>query len=94
MKKQIVLMAVAAIVSINAANAQPPGGFQRRTVEERVKTVHEKVDSAFKLDAAKMVLVDSVFDTIGSPSALIETDFDISFFAACNLFVSGSESFS
>jgi len=59
MKKQIVLMAIAAVVSISAANAQ--GGFQRRTVEERVKSVHEKLDSAFKLDAAKMTQVDSIF---------------------------------
>lgn len=59
MKKQIVLMAIAAVVSITAANAQ--GGFQRRTVEERVKAVHEKMDSAFKLDAAKLTQVDAIF---------------------------------
>jgi len=59
MKKQIVLMAIAAVVSISAANAQ--GGFQRRTVEERVKSVHEKMDSAFKLDAVKLAQVDSIF---------------------------------
>ena len=59
MKKQIVLMAIAALVSVSAANAQ--GGFQRRTVEERVKSVHEKLDSAFKLDAAKMTQVDEIF---------------------------------
>lgn len=40
------------------ANAQ--GGF-RRTVEERVKSVHEKMDSAFKLDSEKQAKVDSVF---------------------------------
>src|SRR5438128_67045 len=59
MKKQFVLMSVAALFSITAANAQ--GGFQRRTVDRRVKSVHEKLDSAFKLDAAKMVQVDSIF---------------------------------
>ncbi len=59
MKKQFVLMAIAACVSFTAVNAQ--GGFQRRTVEERVKSVHEKLDSAFKLNAAKMVQVDSIF---------------------------------
>lgn len=36
-------------------------GFQRRTVEERVKAVHEKIDSAFKPDAAKLTQADSVF---------------------------------
>ena len=42
-----------------AANAQ--GGFQRRTVEERVQMVHQKLDSAFKLDASKLTDADSVF---------------------------------
>jgi len=59
MKKQFVLMAVAALFSFTAANAQ--GGFQRRTIEERMKTIHEKLDSAFKLEAPKMALVDSAF---------------------------------
>jgi hypothetical protein len=60
MKKQIVLVAIAAILGVTAASAQP-GGFQRRTVEERVAGVHQKLDSAFKLDAAKMTQVDTVF---------------------------------
>lgn len=50
----LILMIAGAIV----ANAQ--GGF-RRTVEERVKSVHEKMDSAFKLDSEKQVKVDSAF---------------------------------
>ncbi len=45
---------------IMVANAQPGQG-QQRTVEERVKAVHVKIDSAFKLEAAKMANVDSVF---------------------------------
>ncbi len=36
-------------------------GGQRRTVEERVKAVHEKIETAFKLDAEKMVKLDSTF---------------------------------
>ena len=40
-------------------NAQ--GGFQRRTVEERVATAHQKLDSAFKLDQTKLSQADSVF---------------------------------
>ncbi len=39
------------------------GGFQRASVEERVKTVHNKIDSAFKLDADKLKKVDDVFTT-------------------------------
>lgn len=42
-----------------AANAQ--GGFQRRTVEERVQIIQQKLDSAFKLDKAKLADADSVF---------------------------------
>ena len=42
-----------------AVNAQ--GGFQRRTVEERVQTAHQKIDSAFKLDKTKLTEADSVF---------------------------------
>lgn len=41
------------------ANAQ--GGFQRRTVEERVKMVHDKFVEAFKLDDAKQAQADTVF---------------------------------
>ena len=59
MKKQIVLIAVAAIATIGTVSAQ--GGFQRRTVEERVKTIHEKMDSAFKPDAAKLTSIDTLF---------------------------------
>lgn len=58
MKKQLVLM-VFALGCIVAVKAQ--GGFQRRTVEERVKSVHEKLDSAFKPAAAKLVEIDSIF---------------------------------
>lgn len=59
MKKQIVLTAIAAVLGFASVNAQ--GGFQRKTVEERVKIVHGKLDSAFKLDATKMKDAESVF---------------------------------
>ena len=59
MKKQIVLIAIAAFAMIGTVSAQ--GGFQRRTVEERVKSVHDKMDSAFKPDAAKMTSIDTLF---------------------------------
>jgi periplasmic protein CpxP/Spy len=61
MKKQILLAAIAALFSITAVNAQGGGNFQRRTPEERLKPIHEKLDSAFKLDAAKMKQVDDIF---------------------------------
>jgi propanediol dehydratase small subunit len=61
MKKQILLATIAALFSITAVNAQGGGNFQRRTPEERLKPIHEKLDSAFKLDAAKMKQVDEIF---------------------------------
>lgn len=60
MKKQVLLLAAAAITSF-AAMAQGSGNFQRRTPEERLKPIHEKIDSAFKLDAAKLKQVDEIF---------------------------------
>jgi hypothetical protein len=62
MKKQILSAAIAALISITTVNAQGGGGnFQRRTPEERLKPVHEKLDSAFKLDATKLAQADSIF---------------------------------
>ena len=61
MKKQLLLMVFAAAISITSAHAQGGGNFQRRTPEERLKVVHDKLDSAFKLDAAVMAKVDEVF---------------------------------
>lgn len=58
MKKIILFLSVIFTGSL-MVNAQ--GGFQRRTVEERVASVHQKIDSAFKLDNAKLTQVDSIF---------------------------------
>ncbi len=43
-------------------NAQS-GNYPQRTVEERVKMTHEKLDSAFKFEATKQGKVDSAFAT-------------------------------
>jgi hypothetical protein len=63
MKKQILLATAAALFSIATVNAQAGGGanMQRKTPEERLKPIHEKLDSAFKLDAGKMRQVDEIF---------------------------------
>ncbi|MGF2414261.1 MAG: hypothetical protein ACQUYJ_18150, partial [Ferruginibacter sp.] len=61
MKKQILLAAAVALFSIATVNAQGGGNFQRKTPEERLKPIHEKIDSAFKLDAAKLKQVDDIF---------------------------------
>jgi len=61
MKKQMMLAAVVLFFGAVTANAQGGGNFQRRTPEERLKPIHEKIDSAFKLPADKMAQVDSIF---------------------------------
>jgi periplasmic protein CpxP/Spy len=58
MKRQLIVIAMA-LVGFMSAQAQ--GGFQRRTPEERLKPIHEKLDSAFKLDAAKLTQADNIF---------------------------------
>jgi periplasmic protein CpxP/Spy len=58
MKKQFIAIAIA-LVGFMSTQAQ--GGFPRRTPEERLKPIHQKIDSAFKLDAAKLVQVDNIF---------------------------------
>ena len=62
MKRMIILVTLFIFMGSVTAFAQG-GGFQRRTVEERVQTVHQKMDSAFKLDKAKLAEVDSTFAT-------------------------------
>jgi hypothetical protein len=59
MKKQVLFLAFI-MTGFISVNAQPGGGF-RRTVEERVAMVHQKLDSAFHFDAAKQAQIDTVF---------------------------------
>ena len=63
MKKNLLFVAAALIAGTTFVNAQGGGGggFQRRTVEERVAVIHQKMDSAFKFDAARQAKIDSVF---------------------------------
>lgn len=59
MKKilSLLLLVTGAFVS---TYAQPPGGgFQRRTPAERVAVIHQKLDSAFKLEPSKLSLIDT-----------------------------------
>lgn len=58
MKIKNVLLIAVLLAAGTMVNAQQGN---RRTVEERVKSVHEKMDSAFKLDATKQANIDSVF---------------------------------
>jgi len=44
--------------------AQPGGGFNRRTPEERAAAIHQKLDSAFKLEAAKLSVLDTALTAL------------------------------
>jgi succinate dehydrogenase/fumarate reductase flavoprotein subunit len=59
MKMKIAVMLSSLILMAVTVNAQ--GGYQRRTVEERVQMTHQKFDSTFKLDNTKQADVDSAF---------------------------------
>jgi len=53
--KKVFLATLALFVIGMAANAQ----FQRRTPEERTASIHAKIDSAFKLEPAKLATLDT-----------------------------------
>jgi hypothetical protein len=57
--KKIFLICMASLAIVLSASAQPGGGFTRRTPEERVAQIHQKLDSAFKLDAATFAKLDT-----------------------------------
>lgn len=62
MKKTIVaVMLVSCIGTLSTFAQGGGGGFQMPTPEERVKRVHFKIDSAFKLDEPKLKQVDTLF---------------------------------
>ncbi|HEY5966452.1 MAG TPA: hypothetical protein VIU35_00675 [Chitinophagaceae bacterium] len=59
MKKTIIALAVVMLAGSASTFAQ--GGFQMPPPEERVKRVHFKADSAFKLDEAKAKEMDAAY---------------------------------
>ncbi len=59
MKTRIMLTAVVLFISGIAANAQG-GGFPRRTVEERLKAVDDKI-AVFNLEKSKKDQADTIF---------------------------------
>jgi len=59
MKKSITMFVILLAGISMSSIAQ--GGFQRLTAEERTKRAHEKIDSAFKLDATQLKSVDGAF---------------------------------
>lgn len=68
MKKMSLLLLASFAVAVTVSAQGGGGGFQRRTVAERVATIHDKMDSAFKLEASKMAEVDAIFTTFYTDS--------------------------
>lgn len=62
--KKITLVAVFSFALSSISFAQPGGGFQRQTAEQRVAAIHAKLDSAFKLEPAKLSLLDTVLTVL------------------------------
>jgi hypothetical protein len=63
MKKLVIT--VLAITAIEFSTfAQPGGGFQRRTPEEQAAAIHLKLDSAFKLEPAKLATLDTALTAL------------------------------
>jgi hypothetical protein len=57
--KKISLFLLAFMALVVTVSAQPGSGFQRQTPEERVAAIHQKLDSAFKLEPSKLSTLDT-----------------------------------
>ncbi len=62
--KKISLLLVASLVLTAVSFAQPGGGAPRVTAEERVARIHQKIDSAFKLEATKLANLDTALTVL------------------------------
>ena len=62
--KKISLMLLASFAMAVVVNAQGGGGFPRSTPEERAARIHQKLDSAFKLEPANLARLDTAITTL------------------------------
>ena len=62
--KKILLTVLASGALAFTVSAQPGSGFSRRTPEERAASIHQKLDSAFKLDAAILAKLDTAITAL------------------------------
>jgi periplasmic protein CpxP/Spy len=63
MKKTTLIIMLSFMVAISAS-AQPGGGFQRQTPEQRAAAIHLKLDSAFKLEPSKLATLDTALTAL------------------------------
>ena len=61
-KMSFVLLASFALAA--TVSAQPGGGFQRQTPEQRVAVIHQKLDSAFKIAPSKLATLDTALTAL------------------------------
>jgi len=64
MKKSVFFLFILSILSNHLLQAQGMGFGQRATIEERVKRITSKLDSAFSLDATRMSAVDTALKVL------------------------------
>ncbi|HMK25136.1 MAG TPA: hypothetical protein VK483_03835 [Chitinophagaceae bacterium] len=57
--KKMSFMLLASFALAATISAQPGGGFQRQTPEQRAAVIHQKLDSAFKIAPAKLATLDT-----------------------------------
>ncbi len=61
--KKVILAAFVSLILVSSALAQPGGGM-RRTPAERAAAIHQKLDSAFKLEASKLAVLDTALTAL------------------------------
>lgn len=62
--KKMSLLLLASFAIVATVSAQPGGGFQRQTPEQRVAVIHQKLDSAFKIEASKLTALDTALTVL------------------------------
>jgi periplasmic protein CpxP/Spy len=62
--KKVSFVLLASFALTATVNAQPGGGFQRQTPEQRVEAIHFKLDSAFKIEPSKLKILDSALTVL------------------------------
>jgi len=62
--KKISLLLLVSFAITATVNAQPGGGMNRMTPEERAARIHQKLDSAFKLPVADLAKIDTAITAL------------------------------